>query len=67
MRGAGLRVLRVAPVFMTRPVGPSLRRTDFVELEPDAPPDAPFTVADGRLHFIVPVDGSYEIRSYDIK
>ena len=48
-------------------VGQSLRRTDFVELEPDAPPDAPFTVADGRLHFIVPVDGSYEIRSYEIK
>jgi len=45
-------------------VGPSLRRTDFVELDADAPVDAPFTVADGRLHFIASLDGSYEIRSY---
>ena len=48
-------------------VGQSLRRTDFVELAADAPPDAPFTVADGRLHFIAPADGSYEIRSYPIR
>ncbi len=48
-------------------VGESLRRTDFVELDPEAPVDAPFTVADGRLHFVVPVDGSYEIRSYPIR
>ena len=48
-------------------VAESLRRTDFVELEPGAPVDAPFAVADGRLHFIVPVDGSYEIRSYPIR
>jgi hypothetical protein len=48
-------------------VGESLRRADFVELDPDTPPDAPFTVADGRLHFIVPVDSSYEIRSYPIR
>ena len=48
-------------------VGQSLRRTDFIELEPDAPVDAPFTVADGRLHFIVSLDGSYEIRSYPLR
>lgn len=47
--------------------GPSLRRTDFVELASDAPPDAPFTVAEGRLYFIVPGDGSYAIRSYPIR
>nr|MDQ3421608.1 hypothetical protein [Acidobacteriota bacterium] len=56
----GPRVARFA-------VGESLRRTDFVELEPDAPADAPFTVADGRLYFIVPVGGNYEIRSYRIR
>lgn len=48
-------------------VGQSLQRNGFVELDADAPPDAPFTVADGRLHFIVPTGGSYEIRSYAIK
>ncbi len=48
-------------------VGQSIRRTDFVELGSDAPADAPFTVADGRLFFIVPVDGKYEIRSYPIR
>ena len=48
-------------------VGQSIRRTDFVELDSDAPADAPFTVADGRLFFIVPVDGKYEIRSYPIR
>jgi hypothetical protein len=48
-------------------VGPSLRRTDFVELDPEAPVDAPFTVADGRLHFIASLDGSYEIRSYPVR
>jgi hypothetical protein len=44
-------------------VGTSLRRTGLVELAPGTPPDAPFTVAEGRLHFVVPVDGRYEIRS----
>lgn len=48
-------------------VGTSLRRTDVVELEPGTPPDAPFAVADGRLHFVVPVDGGYEIRSSRIR
>jgi hypothetical protein len=48
-------------------VGQSLRRTDFVELDKDAPADAPFTVAEGRLFFVVPTDGSYEIRSYPIR
>lgn len=48
-------------------VGDSLRRTGLVDLAPDTPPDAPFTVAEGRLHFVVPVDGRYEIRSSPIK
>ena len=48
-------------------IGASLRRTDLVDLAPDTPPDAPFTVAEGRLHFVVPVDGRYEIRSSPIR
>jgi len=48
-------------------VGASLRRTGLVDLAPDTPPDAPFTVAEGRLHFVVPVDGRYEIRSSPIR
>ena len=56
----GPRVARFA-------VGQSLRRSDFVELQPGAPVDAPFAVADGRLYFVVPVDGNYEIRSYPVR
>ena len=48
-------------------VGASLRRTDLVELAPGTPPDAPFTVAEGRLHYVAPIDGGYEIRSSPIR
>ena len=48
-------------------VGASLRRTGLVDLAPDTPPDAPFTVAEGQLHFVVAVDGGYEIRSSPIR
>jgi hypothetical protein len=48
-------------------VGTSLRKMDVVELPPGIPADAPFAVAEGRLHFVVPVDGSYEIRSSSIR
>ncbi|CAN5821237.1 hypothetical protein BH24ACI5_BH24ACI5_14540 [soil metagenome] len=48
-------------------IGTSLRKMDVVELPPGIPADAPFAVAEGRLHFVVPVDGSYEIRSSSIR
>jgi outer membrane biosynthesis protein TonB len=58
--GGGPRVARFT-------LGGALRKIDVVELEPGLPPDAPFTVASGRLHFVVPVEGVFEIRSMGIK
>jgi sugar lactone lactonase YvrE len=48
-------------------VGAALRRTGLVDLAPGTPFDAPFTVAEGRLHFVVVVDGAYEIRSSPLR
>jgi outer membrane biosynthesis protein TonB len=58
--GGGPRIARFT-------LGASLRKIDVVELDPGLPPDAPFTVASGRLHFVVPVEGVFEIRSMGIK
>ena len=48
-------------------LGPVLRRADLLDLAPGTPADAPFAVAEGHLHFIVPVDGAFEIRSTRIR
>ena len=48
-------------------VGQALRRSDLVDLAPGTPADAPFTVTEGRLHFVVPVDDGFEIRSMPIR
>lgn len=66
LRG-GLYVSGGAPRLVRFTVSAALRRTGVVELPPGTPPDAPFAVADGRLHFVVPADGRYEIRSSPIR
>ena len=48
-------------------VAGSLRRVDTIELAQDIPPGAPFVVAAGRLEFVVPVAGSFELRSVPMK
>jgi hypothetical protein len=45
----------------------SLRRVDTIELPADLPPGAPFVVTSGRLHFVVPVGGRFELRSVPVK
>jgi hypothetical protein len=45
----------------------SLRRVDTIELPADLPPNAPFVVTSGRLHFVVPVGGRFELRSVPVK
>jgi hypothetical protein len=45
----------------------SLRRVDTIELPSDLPPNAPFVVSSGRLHFVVPVGGRFELRSVPVK
>ena len=56
-----------APRLAQFTVGKVLRKIGLVELAPDTPAGAPFAVADGRVHFVVPVDGRYEIRSSPIQ
>ena len=48
-------------------VAGSLRRVDTIELAQDIPPGAPFVVTSGRLEFVVPVAGSFELRSVPMK
>jgi hypothetical protein len=48
-------------------VAGSLRRVGTIELDGDIPAGAPFVVADGRLHFVVPVGGRFELRSLELK
>ena len=44
-----------------------IRKVDTIDVEPSIPPDSPFVVAGKRVHFIVAVDGSFEIRSIALK
>ena len=48
-------------------VAGSLRRIDTVDIDRSIPRDAPFAVGGGRLHFVVPVGGSFEIRTVAVK
>jgi hypothetical protein len=48
-------------------VAGSLRRVDTIELAEDIPPGAPFVVTAGRLEFVVPVAGRFELRSVPMK
>ena len=48
-------------------VAGTLRRVGIIELDGDVPPGVPFVVADGRLHFLVPVGGRFEMRSLALK
>ena len=68
MRAAGCMSPAGGPRVARFTVGQSLRRTDFVELRaPTLLPMRPSPSRTGRLHFIVPADGSFEIRSYPIR
>lgn len=44
-------------------VGAGLRRIDTVDLGLTLPSGTPFAVSGDRLHFVVPLDGSFELRS----
>jgi hypothetical protein len=48
-------------------VAGALRRVDTIELAEEIPPGAPFVVTAGRLEFVVPVAGSFELRSVPMK
>lgn len=48
-------------------VSSSLRRIDTLELTDAIPGGAPFAVVAGRLHFVVPADGRFELRSLPVK
>jgi hypothetical protein len=56
-----------APRIARFTLAPSMRKLDTIDVEPSIPPDVPFVVAGKRLHFIVPVEGSFEIRSVVLK
>jgi hypothetical protein len=62
-----LYVTAGAPRLARFTIGPGLRKIDVIDLEPGLPADAPFVVASGRLHFIVPVGGTFEIRSMAVR
>jgi hypothetical protein len=62
-----LYVTAGAPRLARFTIGASLRKVDVIDLEPGLPAGGPFAVASGRLHFIVPVDGSFEIRSMAVR
>jgi hypothetical protein len=62
-----LYVTAGAPRLARFTIGPGLRKVDVIDLEPGLPADAPFVVASGRLHFIVPVGGTFEIRSMAVR
>ena len=44
-------------------IGPGLRRIDTVDLGLTLPSGTPFAVSGDRIHFVVRVDGSFELRS----
>lgn len=48
-------------------VGASLRKVDVIDIDDTIPVDAPFAVAGNRLLFIVPIDGSFEIRTVGLR
>lgn len=48
-------------------VSSSLRRIDTLELTEAIPGGVPFAVVAGRLHFVVPADGRFELRSLPVK
>lgn len=48
-------------------VSSSLKRIDTLELTDAIPGGVPFAVVAGRLHFVVPADGRFELRSLPVK
>lgn len=48
-------------------VSSSLKRIDTLELTEAIPGGVPFAVVAGRLHFVVPADGRFELRSLPVK
>jgi hypothetical protein len=48
-------------------IGPSLRRIDTIAIDGAIPRGAPFVAVGTTLKFIVPADGSFEIRNIPIK
>jgi hypothetical protein len=48
-------------------IGPPLRKNDTIDLDASIPADAPFVVIGNHIHFVVPSNGGYEIRSFDLK
>ena len=62
-----LYVAAGAPRLARFSLGVSLSKIDTVDVDGSIPADAPFAVAGKRLHFIVPVEGSFEIRSFPVR
>ena len=56
-----------APRLARFALGASLRRLGQISLDPSVPAGAPFAVAGDRLHFIVPVDDGFEVRTFPLK
>lgn len=48
-------------------VGAGLRKVDVIDLEPGLPAETPFAIARGRLVFVVPMEGRFEIRSVPLR
>lgn len=62
-----LYVAAGAPRLARFALGASLRKLDTIDVDSSIPTDAPFVVAGKRLHFIVPIEGSFEIRSFAVR
>jgi hypothetical protein len=58
--GDAPRLARLSP-------GPPMRRIDMIDMPEAAPAGVPFVVSGNRLHFILPADSRFEIRSFRLR